>query len=193
MATHSSTLAWRIPWTEEPGRLQSMGSQRVGHNWVTSLSFSFIHTHTHILLTLLFSNSVMSNSLWPHGLQHTRLPCPSPSTRVCSSSCSLHWIIPSSHLILWCPLLLLSTLPSFPMSHLFTSDDQNTGASASASVLLVNIQGWSILRLAGLISLLFKELSGVFSSTTFRRYKIFGVLPSSRSRSHNHTWPLGRP
>ena len=45
MATHSSTLAWRIPWTEEPGRLQSMGSQRVGHDWATSLSLSFFHTH----------------------------------------------------------------------------------------------------------------------------------------------------
>ena len=50
MATHSSTLAWKIPWTEELGRLQSMGSQRVGHNWATSLHFtSFIFTHTHII------------------------------------------------------------------------------------------------------------------------------------------------
>ena len=43
MATHSSTVAWKIPWMEEPGRLQSMGSQRVGHNWATSLSLFTIH------------------------------------------------------------------------------------------------------------------------------------------------------
>ena len=78
--------------------------------------------------------------------------------------------MPSSHLILWCPLLLrLSTFPSirdFSNKHLFTSDDQNTGASASASICPVNIQGRSPLTLTGLISLLSKELSGVFSSTT---------------------------
>ena len=79
------------------------------------------------------------------------------------------------------------------MSLLFISDDQNTGASASASVLPVNIQGWSLLRLTGLNSLLFKGLSGVFSITMFWRHQFFGILPSLWSRSHNHTWPLGGP
>ena len=89
--------------------------------------------------------------------------------------------MPSSHLILWCPLLLrLSTFPSirdFSNKHLFTSDDQNTGASASASICPVNIQGRSPLTLTGLISLLSKELSSVFSSTTVWRHQFFGVLP----------------
>ena len=70
---------------------------------------------------------------------------------------------------------------------------KNTGASASASALPVNIQGWSPLRLTSSISLLSKGLSGVFSSTTVRRLQFFGVLPSLQSRSHNRTWPRGRP
>ena len=76
---------------------------------------------------------------------------------------------------------------------LFSSDDQNTGASASASVLPVNIQDWFPLILTSLISLLSKGLSGVFSSTTVWRPQFFGVLPSLQSSSHNCTWPLGRP
>ena len=109
---------------------------------------------------------VMSNSLWPHGLQHARPPCPSPSPRDCPSSCSLHlWSHPaissSNAFFSFCP-------PSFP-----------------ASVLPVNIQGWSPLRLTGLI-LLSKGLLGVFSSTTVRRHQFFGSLPSLLSTSHNH-------
>ena len=82
---------------------------------------------------------------------------------------------------------------TFPMSHLFALDDQNTGASASASVLPVNIQGWSPLRLTGLISLLYKGLSGVFFSTTVWRHQFFDALPFLWSSSHSCTWPLGRP
>ena len=93
--------------------------------------------------------------------------------------------MPSSHLILRCPLLLLpSIFPStgpFPTSCLFASDDQSTGASAS--VLPVNIQRWAPLKLTGLISLLSKELSGVSSSTTVWRHQFFGTLPSLRSSS----------
>ena len=87
-----------------------------------------------------------------HGLQHTRPPCPSPSPGVCPSSCSLHrWrnepaISSSDALFSFCPQSS-SASGTFPMSHLFTSDDQNTGASASASVLPVNIRDWSPLRL----------------------------------------------
>ena len=89
----------------------------------------------------------------------------------------------------------LQSFPSsgtFPMSCLFASDDQNTGASSSALVLPVTIQGWSPLRLTDLISLLCKGLSGVFSSTTVQRHQFFGVLPSLRSSSPNCTWPLGK-
>ena len=105
-------------------------------------------------------------------------------------------VMPSSHFILWHPLLLLpSIFPSIGdfSSELSTSDDENTGASASASVFPVNIQGWSPLRLTGLISLLSKGLSRFFSSTTVWKHQFFGVLPSLQSSSHNRAWPLGRP
>ena len=102
-----------------------------------------------------------------------------------------------SHLILWALFCFYpQSFPASgtsPMSHLFTYDDQNIGASASASVLPVNIQGWSPLRLTGLISLLSKGLSIVSSNTTVWKYQFFGVLPSLWSSSHNCTWQLGRP
>ena len=107
-----------------------------------------------------FSRSVMSGSLQPHGLQHTRLPCPSPTPRACSNSC------PSSQ---WChPTISSSVIPffsclqsfpasgSFPVSQFFTSGGQSITVSASASVLPMNIQGWFPLGLSGWISLQFK-------------------------------------
>ena len=101
--------------------------------------------------------------LWPRG--HMVPPCPSPSPKVYPSSFSLHWwchpaISSSDILFSFCPWSFPAS-GTFPMSHLCSSDDQNTGASASASVLPVNIQGWSPLRLTGLIALLSKGLSGV--------------------------------
>ena len=132
-----------------------------------------------------------------------------PWTTACQASLSftIDWslptfmsfalVMPSSHLILWCPLLLLpSVFPSirtFPMSWLFTPGNQNTGASASASALPLSIQGWFPLRLTGLISLLSRGLLGVFSSTTGWRHQFSGILPSLLSSFLNHTWPLGRP
>ena len=146
---------------------------------------------------LLFSRPVVSDSSRPHGLQHARPPCPSPSPRVCPSSCSFHqWCLPaissSDALLSFCPQCFPAS-GTYPMSHMFASDNQNIGASASASVLPVNIQGWSPLRLTGLISLLSKRPSGVFSSTTVQRHQFCGVLPSLQSSSHNCMWPLGKP
>ena len=104
----------------------------------------------------------------------------------------------------WCYLTILSSAPpfscpqsflateSFPVSQLFTSGGQNFGASASAPVLPVNIQGWFPWRLTGLISLLSKGLSEVFSSTTIRKHQFCGILPSLWSSSHNRTWSLGQ-
>ena len=139
----------------------------------------------------------MSDSLWPHGLQLTRPPCPSPPPRVCPSSCSLHqWCHPatlsSDALFSFCPQSFPAS-GTFLISYLFASDTQNTGASASASVIPVNIQGWSPLRLTGLIILLSKGLSGAFSSTTVRRHHYFGILTFLQSSSHNRMWPVGRP
>ena len=106
-------------------------------------------------------------------------------------------VMPSSHLILWYTLFSLcpQSFPvsgTFPMSLLFPSGDQNTGASASAPVLPMNIQGWFPLGLTGLISVLSKALSTIFSSTTVRRHQFFGTLPSLQSSSHNCIWPLWR-
>ena len=115
-----------------------------------------------------FSHSVVSNSLWPHGVQHARPPCPSPTTRVYSNSCPLsQWYHPtiSSSVapFLSCPQSFPAS-GSFPMSQFFVSGSQHTGASASASVL--PIQGWLPLGWTGLIFLLSKGLSRVFSNTT---------------------------
>ena len=107
----------------------------------------------------------------PHGQQHTTPPCPSISHKVCPSSCPLHWwfhpaISSSDALFSFCPQPFLAS-GTFPMNRLFTSDDQNNGASAS--VFPMSIQGSFPLRLIGLFSLLSKKLSGVFSSTTVQR------------------------
>ena len=143
------------------------------------------------LAMLLFICSVMSDSFQPHGLQHARPLCPSPSPRVYPSSCPLHqWCCPaisSSDAFSFCP----QSFPvsgTFPMSQLFASDDQNIGVSASASVLPTSIQGW----FPGLISLLSRRLSEVFSSTTVWRHQFFGILPSVWSSCHNCMWTLGR-
>ena len=146
---------------------------------------------------LLFSHPVMSSCLWPRGLQHDRPPCPSPSPKICPSSYPLHWwfhpaISSSDALFSFCPQSFVAP-GTFPMNHLFALDDQNTGASASASVLPM-IQGWFPLRLAGLISLLSKRLPEVFSSLwiTVQRHQFFDALPF-HSSSHNYIWPLWRP
>ena len=133
----------------------------------------------------------MSDYLWLHGLQHTRPFCPLPSPGVCSHSCPLSW---------WCYLTIsysvapfsfcLQFFPvsgSFPMSWLFSSSSQSIGASDSASVLPMNIQGWFPLGLTGLTSLQSKGLSRVFSSITIRKHQFFDSL---RSNSHIHTWLL---
>ena len=130
----------------------------------------------------MISHSVMSSSLRPHGLQHARPSCLSPSLELCPSSRPLHqWcnqtISTTDTLLSFCSQSFPAS-GTFPKSWLFTLDDQNTGASASASVLSVNVQGWSPLRLTGLITLLSKGLSEVFSSTTVQRHQLIGILPS---------------
>ena len=93
-----------------------------------------------------FSHSVMSDSLQPHGLQHTRLPCPSPTPETCSNSCpSSRWCHPTSsscHPLLFLPSIFPS-IRVFPMSQFFISVGQSIGVSPSASVLPMNTQDWS--------------------------------------------------
>ena len=106
---------------------------------------------------------------------------------------SMELVMPSNHLILCCPLLLHSVFPCIRVSSselLFASGGQGIGASVSASVLPMNIQGWFPLGLTGLISLLSKGLSRVFSSATFRTHQFFSTHPSLWSNSHTHTWLL---
>ena len=128
MAIHSSILAWRIPWTEKPNGLQSMGLQRTGHHQSQS---NWAHMHVHVLL---FTSSVVPDSLWPHGLQHARLPCPSPSPGTFSSSCPLsQWCHPtiSFSAVPFSCLLSFPASGSFPMSQRFASGGQSIRASAS--------------------------------------------------------------
>ena len=102
-----------------------------------------------------FSRSVVSDSLWPHALQHTRLPCPSPTPKACSNSCLLSWwghpIISSSVVPFSSCLQSFPASGSFPMNQFFASGGQSTETSASASVLPMNIQNWFSLALTGLI------------------------------------------
>ena len=148
----------------------------------------------HICAFSQFSRSVMSDPLRPHGPQHTRPPCPSPTPRVHPNP----W--PSSQ---WCHRTISSSVipfsswpqsfpasGSFPMSQLFASSGQSTGVSASASVLPMNTQDWSPLGLTGLISLQSEELSRVFSNTTVQKHQFCGAQLSAQCNSHIHTWQL---
>ena len=121
------------------------------------------------LSSVQFSHSVMSNSMWPHGLQHARLPSPSPTPRACSNSC------PPSR---WCPPTISSSVVPFSsclqsflasgsiqMSQLFASCGQSTGVSASISVLPVNVQDWFPLGWTGWI----------FSNTSFQKHQFFST------------------
>ena len=144
-----------------------------------------------------FSRSVVSDSLLPHELQHTRPPCPSPTLGVHSDS------RPSSQ---WChPAILSSVVPfpscpqslpaseSFPMSQLFTWGGQSTGVSALASFLPKKPQGWSPSEWTGWISLQSKRLSRVFSNTIVQKHQFFSAQLSSQSNSNIHTWPQEKP
>ena len=139
----------------------------------------------------------MSGFLQPYGLQHTRLPCPSPSPRACSNSCLLsQWYHPtiSSSVIPFssCPQSFQAS-GSFPASRLFASGGQSIQASVSASVFPTNIHGCFPLGLTGLIYLESKGLSRVFSSTTVQKHQFFSTQPSLWSNSHIHTWLLEKP
>ena len=139
---------------------------------------SRVGTHEAEPSSVQFSCSVVSDSLRPHGLQHTRLPCPSPTPGAYSNSCPLS---------LWChPTISSSVVPfshpqsfpasgSFLMSQFFESGGQSIGASAPASVLPMSIQDWFPLGWTGWISLQSKGLSRVFSNTTVQKHQFFGA------------------
>ena len=135
-----------------------------------------------LILCVQLSCSGMSDSLWPHGLQHSRLPCPSPTPGTCSNSCpSSRWCHPtisSSVVPFSSHLQSFPALGSFPMSQFFTSGGQSIRVSASASVLPMNIQDWFPLGLTDWMSLQSKEFSRVFSNTTVQKYQFLHALLS---------------
>ena len=172
-------LLWRTLWNDKTpmGSVPGKGVEEPAHSSL-----------------LLFSCSVLSESLWFHGLQHARLPCPSPSPGACLNSSPLSgWCHPtisySAALFSFC-LPFFPAPQYFPRSQLFTSGGQRIGVSVS--VLPMNIQGWFPLGLTGLI-LQSKGLSRVFSSTTVRKHQFFNTQPSLWSNSHLHTWLLEKP
>ena len=141
---------------------------------VETLNFTL---YSSSLFFVQFGHLVMSDSLGPHGLQPSRLSCPSPTPVAYSNSCPSSW---------WChPTISSSVIPfssclqsfpasgSFPMSQFFSSGGQSVGDSASASVLPMNIQDWFPLGLTGLISLQSKGPSRVFSNTTVQKHQFF--------------------
>ena len=136
-------------------------------------------TNTYFKLSVKFSHSVVSDSLWPHGLQHARLPCPSPTSKACSNSCpSSRWYHPtisSSVVPFSSHFQSFPASGSFQMSQFFASGGQSIGVSASASGLPMNIQDWFPLGWTGWISLQSKGLSRVFSNTTVQKYQFFGA------------------
>ena len=132
-------------------------------------------------------------TLRPRGLQHARLPCPSLSAGAGSNSSPLsQWCHPTTSSSV---APFSSCLQSFPASHRpFTSSGgRSIEASASASVLPMNIQGWCPLGLTGLISLLARGLLRVFASTTVWKHQFFSAQPSSWSSSRIRSWLLGKP
>ena len=181
--------------TGRPEVLQSMGSKRVGHNWVTEqqqhcmFEYSFQIWILKVLIkgknfetmscyTVQFSCLVVSDCLQPYGLQHARPLCPPPSPTVCPSSCPLHW---------WChPIIssfvgpFSSCLQSFPasesfqMSQFFTSGGQSIGASTSATVFPMNIRGRLPLGWIGWLSLQSKGLSNI-SNTNVQKHQFFST------------------
>ena len=177
--------------------------------WVRKIALKLLYTHKNTQANIFFtcnvssvqfSCSVVSNSLWPHESQHAKPPCPSSTPRVHSNSCpSSQWCHPaiSSSVIPFssCPQSLPAS-GSFPMSQFFTWGGQSIGVSASASVLPMNIQDWSLLGWTGWISLQSKGPSRVFFNTTVQKHQFFGVQLSSQSNSHMttiHTWPQEKP
>ena len=160
------------------------------YNWKTN-SLKINSTVSLLMFSSVqFSRPVVSDSLRPHGLQHARPPCPSPTPRAGSNSCPLSQ---------WClPIISPSVVPfssclqsfpasgSFPMSQFISSGGQSIGALAS--VLPMNIQDWFPLGWTSLISLQSEGLSRVFSNTTVQKHQFFSAQLSLWSNSHTRTW-----
>ena len=146
----------------------------IGRGWIEKIEHVYMMEYS-----VQFHHSVVSNSLWPHGLQQARPPCPSPAPGVYSNSCPLsrwcHPAILSSVIPFSCRLQSFPASGSFQMSQLFVSGGQSIRVSVSTSILSMNIQDWSPLGWIGWVSLQFKGLSRVFSNTTVQKHQFFGA------------------
>ena len=166
-----------LEWVAMPGDLSHLGLQPTSPLASALQADSIPLSHweaVNRISSIQFSCSVMSDSLRPHGLQHARPLCPSPTPRVYSNSCPLrrwcHPTISSSVVPFFSHLQSFTATGSFQMSQFFASAGQSIGVSASASVLPVNIQDWFPLGWTGWISLQSKGLSRVFSNTTVQKH-----------------------
>ena len=163
-------------WSKPSGKWRT----EEGYNelWST-LMLKNMRPKPRLVCSVQFSLSVMSYSLWPHGLQHARPPCPSPTPRVYSNSCPFNW---------WChPTISSSIIPysfhlqsfpgswSFQISQFFTSGGQSIRVSASKSVLPMNVQDWFPLGWTGWISLQSKGLSRVFFNIIVQKHQFFNT------------------
>ena len=170
----SSVFFCLLPWPQAslhaPPQIESEICSSFGSDAPVSIS------------SLQFSRSAVSDSLWPHGLQHARPPCSSPTPRIYSNSCPLsrwcHPTISSSVVPFSSCLQSFPKSGSFQMSQLFASGGQNIGVSASTSVLPMNTQDWFPLGWTGWISLQSKGLSRVFSNIIVQKHQFFGAQPS---------------
>ena len=137
-----------------------------------------------------FSRSVVSDSLWPHGRQHIKLPCPSQTSSLLKLM-SMDSVMPSNHFILCHPLLPPSVIHSI---RVFSNESvlcirwQSIGVSASTSVLPMDIQDWSLLGWTGWISLQSKGLSRVFSNTTVQKHQFLSTRLYSPTLISTHDY-----
>ena len=185
IASRSCILAWRIPWTEEPGRhspwdcKESNTTEHTHMPWMELKIMSLNVWKMRKNFKSQFSSVALSSvSLRPHGPQHTRPPCPSPTPGAYSDSCPLsQWCHPtiSSCVVPFSRLLSFPASGPFQMSQFFTLAGQSIGVSASTSVLPMNTQDWPPLGWTGWISLQFKGISRVFSNTTVQKHQFFGA------------------
>ena len=159
-----------------------MGLQRVRteqHSLWASLAWRGFNDITQQVPSVQFSRSVVSDSLRPHGLQHARVPCTSPTPRkllkLITMSQWYHPTISSPVVPFFSCLQSFPALGSFLISQFFASSSQGIGVSASGSFLPMNTQDWLPVGLTSLISLQSKGLSRVFSNTTVQRHQFFGA------------------
>ena len=210
IAIHSSILAWKIPRIEEPGSCSPWGRKTVRRDWARTHTFNGkIFTSEEIFLIAPNLNFYLDQFSSVQSFSLVRLfETPWIAARQASLSITnsrsllklmpIESVMPSSHLILWHPLLLLPPIP--PSIRIFSNEPtlrmrwpKYRSTSASASVLPMNTQDWSPLGWTGWISLQSKGLSRVFSNTTVQKHQFFIAQLSSQSKSHIHIRPLEKP